>query len=140
MFAEFISQNILWVAAFMVVANLLVWSMLQSNVKGVGSVSALELPQLQRGGSYAIVDVNEESIYKASHIPEAKNFPISSINANNAELNKLKDKTTIIVCQTGSKSAKAARLLQALGFSDLHILRGGLMAWTKENLPVSTTS
>ena len=108
MFSEFVAQNILWVAAFMVVANLLVWSMLQGSVKGVGSVSALELPQLQRGGNYAITDVNEESVYAASHIPDARNFPISSINANNTELNKLKDKTTIIVCQTGSKSAKAA--------------------------------
>ncbi|MEM7358092.1 MAG: rhodanese-like domain-containing protein [Pseudomonadota bacterium] len=139
MFSEFIAENILWVAAFMVVANLLVWSMVQGNVKGVGSVSALELPQLQRGGNYAIVDVNDSTLYAASHIPEALNFPVNTINAENAELNKLKDKTTIIVCQTGSKSSKAARLLQGLGFKDLHILRGGLMSWTKENLPVSAS-
>ncbi|NND81017.1 MAG: rhodanese-like domain-containing protein [Gammaproteobacteria bacterium] len=139
MFAEFVSQNLLWVAAFVVVANLLLWSYMQGSVKGVAFVSALEMPQLQRGGRSVIVDVNEPAQYAQSHIPAALNFPVSSLTADNNELLRHKDKTCIIVCQSGSRSAKAARTLQTLGFKDLHILRGGLMSWTKENLPVSSS-
>ncbi|MFT5610250.1 MAG: rhodanese-related sulfurtransferase [Polaribacter sp.] len=139
MFTDFLSENILWVGGFIVLANLLAFSFLQGRVKGVGSVSALELPRLQRSGNYTIVDINGSDTFAASHIPQAVNFPMASLKEDNADLVKLKGKTTIIVCQTGSKSTKAAKLLLALGFDDLHVLRGGLMGWTKENLPVTSS-
>lgn len=135
MFSEFLSENILWVGAFVVVANLWLWSLLQSNVKGVGTVSALGLPALQRSGKSVIIDVGEEANFTASHLPDAVNFPVNSISADNAALMKHKDKTIILVCPTGSRSNNAARKLKALGFNDLHILRGGMMSWNKENLP-----
>lgn len=138
MFAEFLSQNLLWVAAFVVVANLLLLSFLQANVKGAHMVSALELPKLQRGGKSVIIDVNEQGQFSQAHIPEAENFSLADITADNKALLAHKDKTVIVVCQTGSRSTKAARALVALGFTDVHVLRGGLMNWTKENLPVST--
>lgn len=137
MFSEFVMQNLLWFGALIVVANLLLFSMLQGNIKGVNSVSPLQLPQLQRGGKAVIIDVNDASTYAASHIPDAVNFPLESINAENKTLTKLKDKTAIVVCQSGTKSAKAAKALLSLGFKDIHTLRGGLMAWSKENLPLS---
>ena len=139
MFTDFLSENILWVGAFIVLANLLAFSFLQDRVKGVGSIGALQLPRLQRGGNYTILDVNGADAFAVSHIPDAVNFPMESLNEENRDLVKLKDKTTIIVCQTGSKSTKAAKLLLGLGFNDLHVLRGGLMGWTKENLPVTTS-
>lgn len=139
MFTEFLNENILWVGGFIVIANLLAFSFFQDRVKGVGSIGALELPRLQRGGNYTILDVNGVDAFNVTHIPEAVNFPMESLNAENANLLKLKDKTTIIVCQSGGKSNKAAKALLGLGFSDLHVLRGGLMAWTKENLPVTAS-
>jgi len=139
MFTEFISQNLLWVGAFVIVANLLLLSVLQSSVKGVGTISALQLPKLQRGGKSVIIDVNDENHFKLAHIPDSVNYPLNSINADNSKLTKLKNKTAILVCQTGTKSNKAAKRLVGLGFSDLHVLRGGLTGWTKENLPISTS-
>lgn len=139
MFTDFLNENILWVGGFIVLANLLAFSFLQDRVKGVGSIGALELPRLQRGGNYTILDINGIDTFAASHIPEAVNFPIESLREDNGDLVKFKDKTTIIVCQTGSKSNKAAKLLLGLGFNDLHVLRGGLMGWTKENLPVTSS-
>ena len=59
-------------------------------------------------------------------------------NENNSALIKLKNKTTIIVCQSGARSKKAAKKLVDLGFSDLHVLSGGLAGWTKENLPINS--
>jgi len=139
MFLEFVNLNIWWFAAFALVLNLLLMSAMQGNVKGAPFVSALEMPQLQRGGKSVIIDVNESKHYDQSHIPNAVSTPLGQINADNKALLKHKDKTTIIVCQTGSRSPAAAKQLISLGFSDLHILRGGLAAWTKENLPVTST-
>ena len=139
MFTDFLSENILWVGGFIVLANLLAFSFLQDRVKGVGSIGALELPRLQRGGNYIIIDINGVDTFATSHIPEAVNFPMESLTEDNGDLVRLKGKTTIIVCQTGNKSNKAAKLLLGLGFDDLHVLRGGLMGWTKENLPVTSS-
>lgn len=138
MFSEFLSENIIWVGAFVVVANLLVLSFIQGRVKGAKTVSALELPQLQRNDGSVIIDVNEEKDFAAAHIPSSLNVSMASLNADNKALMKNKDKTVILVCQTGTKSTKAAKTLVDLGFNDLHILRGGLLSWTKENLPTSS--
>ena len=139
MFSEFITQNIYWVGAFVIVANLLILSLLSGNIKGVSSISALSLPQLQRGGKSVILDVCEKAEYDRSHIPDAINHPLGSINADNKDLIKFKDRTTIIICQSGARSNKAAKKLLSLGFTDLHVLTGGLTSWTKENLPVSAS-
>jgi len=109
-----------------------------SEVKGAKTVSALELPSLQRDGDAVIIDVNTKNDFNIAHIPDALNFPLESLNNNNKALLKLKDQTAIITCQTGSISNKAAKNLIELGFSNIHILRGGLIGWTKENLPVTS--
>ena len=139
-FSEFISQNLIWVAAFVVVANLWVWSFVQGKVKGVSTVSPLSLPALQRGGKSVIMDVSPQENFAKAHIPDAINFPVNEINADNSALMKHKSKTVIIVCQSGTQSSKAARSLVALGFEDLHILNGGLMSWSKENLPLESAN
>ena len=112
---------------------------MQANVKGAPFVSALEMPQLQRTGKSVIIDVNDTKQFELSHIPNAISAPLGEINAENKALLKHKDKTAVIVCQTGSRSSTAAKQLISLGFSDLHILRGGLTAWTKENLPTTSS-
>jgi len=139
MFFDFLTQNFLWVLAFLVVANLLVYTTFNSTVKGVNAVSALQLPQLQRDESSIIIDVSDVAQYQKGHIPDAVNFPLNTINADNKALLNHKDKTVILVCPTGSNSNKAAKMLLELGFSNLNSLKGGLFSWTKENLPISTS-
>lgn len=140
MFAEFLSENLIWVIAFVVVSNLWVWSFVQGRVAGVEAVSALGLPALQRGGKSIILDVSDSASFNKSHIPDAINIPVAELTAENSELMKHKQKTVILVCGTGSTSLKAARKLKSLGFENLHTLSGGLMSWTKENLPVESTA
>lgn len=138
MFQEFLSENIMWVIAFLVVANMLVFSFFQGKPKGVKDVSVLELPQLQRDGNAVIVDVCEPAEFDKGHIPNSVNYPVKSLDSHNKNLMKLKNKTVILACATGSRSAKAAKALKGLGFENLHVLKGGMMSWNKENLPVNT--
>jgi len=92
MFSEFVAQNLIWVAAFVILFNLLLFSFVQGNIRGASMVSALELPQLQRDGKSVIIDVNDEKEFATAHIPDASNFPLSSINEQNSALLKHKDK------------------------------------------------
>lgn len=137
MLTEFFSQNIWWFVAWVIVLNLLLLSIMQNVVKGANTVSALQLPQLQRDGKSVIIDVNEAKDFSIRHLPDAINIPLADINSENSGLMKHKDSTTIVVCETGSRSNKAAKKLLSLGFSNVNILRGGILSWTKENLPVA---
>jgi rhodanese-related sulfurtransferase len=137
MFQEFLSENIIWVIAFIVVANMLIFSFFQGKPKGVKDVGVLELPQLQRDGNSVIIDVCEPAEFNKGHIPNAVNYPVKSLEGSNKNLMKLKNKTVILACATGSRSSKAAKILKTLGFENLHVLKGGMMSWNKENLPIS---
>jgi len=137
MFVEFFNQNIWLFVIFVVVFNLLILSIIQGRVKGAKMISALEMPRLQRNDDSVIIDVNTAKDFAGSHIPESLNIQLDELNADNKNLLKHKDDTVIIVCQVGSRSAKAAKKLLELGFSNVNILSGGLVSWTKENLPVT---
>jgi rhodanese-related sulfurtransferase len=136
MFIEFINENLWWFVALAIVFNLLLLSVLQNSVRGANSVSALEMPALQRKGRSVVIDVNKAEHFARSHIPKSVNFELEALNNENKALLKHKESTVIIACQTGSRSTKAAKQLLALGFSNVNILNGGLVAWSKENLPL----
>lgn len=138
MFIEFVNENIWLFLALAVVLNLLVWTSLKSVVSGANTVSPLEMPSLQRKGKSVVIDVNKSDHFDASHIPKSVNFPLENLDNENKDLLKHKKSTVIISCQTGSRSSKAAKLLLEYGFEDVHILRGGLVAWSKENLPMTS--
>jgi len=138
MFIEFVNQNIWWFIALALVFNLLLFTYMRGNVSGANFVSALEMPALQRKGRSVVIDVNKPEHFAASHIPNSENYPLEELSSDNKALLKHKDKTAIIVCQTGGRSAQAAKRLMELGFSNINILRGGLISWTKENLPVTS--
>ena len=139
MFTEFFNQNILLFIVLIVVFNLLILSILSARVKGAKTISALEMPQLQRNENCVVIDVNLSKDFATSHIPSSINFPLEEISDQNNALLNHKNKTTVLVCQTGTRSAKAAKKLVNLGFSDVTILTGGLFNWSKENLPTTST-
>lgn len=138
MFIEFVNENIWLFLALAVVANLLVWSIMQSNVAGANMVSALEMPSLQRKGKFVLLDVNKSEAFNMAHIPDAINMPLESFDTKHKNIAKHKDNAVILSCQNGSRSIKAAKLLIKAGFSNVNILRGGLISWTKENLPTTS--
>lgn len=137
MFQEFLSENIVWLIAFIVVANMLVFSFFQGKPKGVNDISALQLPRLQRDGNAVIVDVCEPNEFNKEHIASSVNYPLKTLESSNRSLMKLKNKTVVLTCATGSRSVKAAKILKPMGFDNLNILKGGMISWNKENLPVA---
>jgi len=42
-----------------------------------------------------------------------------------------KDKTYLIYCRSGRRSAAACQMMQQEGFTDLYNLKGGIIAWNK---------
>ena len=52
------------------------------------------------------------------------------------ELDKLKGRPILLVCQTGTRSAQIYGELTALGFTEVAGLAGGMGAWQQSNMPV----
>jgi rhodanese-related sulfurtransferase len=82
------------------------------------------------------VDVREANEFKGGHIPYARNIPVDRINERGKELEKLKTKPLLLVCQTGSRSGQACAELLKDGFVQAVALSGGMAAWQQAGMPV----
>lgn len=78
---------------------------------------------------YTIVDVRTAEEFAAGALPNAINISVTSLSFP-LDVNALdKEKPVMIYCKSGSRSARAAIAMKALGFSTIYELEGGYMAW-----------
>jgi rhodanese-related sulfurtransferase len=131
---KFIIDNIFLVAIAILAGGALLWPALAPRGK---RATPLQVTQMINRGKTTIVDVRSSEEFAAGHLRDAKHIPLSDLSARIGELDKLKSRTVVMVCQTGARSDKAARQLQAAGFEDVHSLEGGLAAWKAAGLPLT---
>src|SRR5512142_3369625 len=73
-----------------------------------------------------LLDVRQPQEYRTGHIPGAKLIPLSELRSRMSELPQ--DQEILIVCQSGSRSISATRLLVKAGYNAVNV-RGGMLAW-----------
>ena len=84
--------------------------------------------------NHVLVDVRTPQEFKSGHIPGAKNIPLQTIQK---ELTKItKDQPVVFVCQSGSRSATACRILQEAGYENCINLIGGMIHWRMGGNPI----
>lgn len=85
-----------------------------------------------------IVDVREPEEYSGElgHIPGSILIPLKELPARVHELEPYKGELLIAVCRAGVRSATAAAILTGLGFDQVRNLKGGMLDWNDQNLPV----
>ena len=69
-----------------------------------------------------IVDVRTAAEYRTGHFPGAVNVPVQEIGRRHSELGD-KERTIVVYCRSGHRSAAAKAKLDAAGFT--HVLDGG---------------
>lgn len=72
-----------------------------------------------------LLDVRTEGEFGGGSLPGAKNIPLGSLGSRVAELSK--EHAIVVFCASGMRSARAASILRAQGFT-VHDL-GPLTAW-----------
>ena len=83
---------------------------------------------------------NAGEVESGARIKGSKFIPLSELSKRMDELKKVgTDKRVIVVCRSGSRGPAAGIKLKRAGFSNVHILQGGLMSWKKEGLLSSRT-
>ncbi|MCB0211181.1 MAG: MBL fold metallo-hydrolase [Anaerolineae bacterium] len=89
-------------------------------------------------GEMVVVDVRGKNEWLEGHIPTAQHIMLGYLADRLQELPP--DKPVVVQCQSGSRSAIAASLLQAKGIENVINLEGGYGAWAAANLPIERTS
>lgn len=98
-------------------------------------LSLLQATQLINQNKTIILDVRDEAQFASGHIREAKNIPAKELTKRIGELEKFKTRNILVVCQSGTQSARAAATLNKAGFTDVFGLTGGMAAWQAQSLP-----
>lgn len=83
-----------------------------------------------------LLDVRETDEYAAEHVPGSTLIPLGQLPQRLQELDGYKNQPVVIICRSGSRSAKAVKLLEQAGFSNASNVEGGMIAWKKAGLPV----
>ena len=85
--------------------------------------------------NFVIVDVRTPEEYDEGHVEKAINIDFRSENFRN-EIDKLKkDKTYLIYCRSGRRSADALNIMKELDFTRIYHMNGGILEWLDEALP-----
>lgn len=123
----------LWVWAVLLAgALLLAWALIQGGRQTPSArplpdeVSVQEAAELRAQGAF-LLDVREPDEWAAAHIPGATLIPLGELQSRIGEVPS--DKTVLVYCRSGNRSASGRDLLRAAGYGNVTSLAGGIQQW-----------
>lgn len=128
----FLSEQ--WLLSGLLIA-LAVALIVVESMKNGKTLSIHETTKLINNDSAIVVDVRDTNEFKSGHIVNALNLPYAKLSDRLNELSKHKDKTIIVVDKLGQHSGASCKLLKDNGFEACR-LRGGMVEWSNQTLPV----
>jgi phage shock protein E len=104
-----------------------------TKIKGVG---VEEFDKLRADKANVVLDVRTPKEFQAGHIPGALNIDLHSPDFDKRIGELDKNKTYLVHCASGGRSAVACKKLGSLGFKELFDLRPGFNGWRGAGKPV----
>jgi molybdopterin/thiamine biosynthesis adenylyltransferase/rhodanese-related sulfurtransferase len=96
----------------------------------VGETSAEEVfARLEGPGKPSLLDVREDDEVANGIVPSARHLSRAHFESRVEDVLPDKDAEIVVYCQSGVRSAFAARTLQDLGYSNVSSMRGGFTRW-----------
>jgi len=103
--------------------------------KRVKEATPQQVADLLRSGDVQLADVRENNEWAEGHLPGAVHLPKSYLEQWAEDRIPDKDKTTVLYCAGGVRSAMAADTLAKLGYSHVISMSGGFNRWKDSGLP-----
>ncbi len=105
---------------------------------GFGSVKAPDLnTEIASGTMSFLLDVRSQAEWdEKGHIDGAILVPVNDVPANLAQLPADKAAPIVVICGSGHRGAMVQMYLNALGYTNVRNLNGGMNAWIAAELPV----
>ena len=91
---------------------------------------------LEKKDLVVLIDVRGEDEFtgELGHIPGAQLLTLDKLPAKTNTLPK--DKTIVLICRSGNRSAHAAQHLAEAGFENSFNMKGGMMEWNSKQFEV----
>lgn len=83
-----------------------------------------------------LLDVRTPGEFEAEHIAGAYNVPLHTLAEHGPEIRAGVAAPVVLVCRSGQRAERAEEVLTAAGMTNLHVLDGGMTAWTAAGQPV----
>jgi rhodanese-related sulfurtransferase len=103
------------------------------DVVDVPEITPVDLKsRLEDGDALLLVDVREHFERRIADLPEhgQLRIPTGEFFQRMGEVGR--DRTVVVYCRSGTRSAWAARVLLDRGYPNVLNLRGGILAWREE--------
>ena len=116
--SEFLMNHWIISAAWVLVVAILtqnLWELATRKYKPISTVGVVGLINSQEP---VILDVREAFEYAKGHIQDSINIPAAKLEKRLSELEKYKNQSLIVACQTGTRSTSSCKKLKTSGFSD----------------------
>lgn len=89
---------------------------------------------LDAGSECQVIDVREFSEFNSERIADAQLMPLSNFERHADEIDH--SKPVYLMCRSGNRAKQAAEKLTRRGFTNVHVVDGGMAAWASAGLPV----
>jgi len=125
--------NLALAGGLLVSGGLLAWPSLR---RGRGGLSAAEATQLINRRNAVVVDLRSAAEFAAGHLPAARHLAADELSLKVGQIAKNKSASVLLVCERGQQSHRAARTMEEAGYSEVHVLQGGMNAWRHASMPI----
>lgn len=85
----------------------------------------------QEDGNTVLLDIRDKMEIHNEFEDQANvvNIPLKLLPSQLELLAPFKNKTVVLVCRSGMRASRAQKLLETEGFTDLRVLKGGVVKW-----------
>ena len=110
---KFFLDNIYLIVVALVSGGMLLWPILRRGAGGA-SVSTLEATQLINRQDALVLDVRNAEEFQRGHILNARNIPMSQLDARYSDIARYKEKPVVVACESGRRSCKTAATVRTI--------------------------
>ncbi|KUP05672.1 rhodanese [Bacillus coahuilensis m2-6] len=116
-----------WLDILIPLALLLFFGRMLLPVRGITLITTEQLKEKIKDQHVQLIDVRTNGEFKGRNISSFKNLPLHQLGSKLDTLDPSKE--VVLICQSGMRSSKAAKLLKKKGFKKITNVSGGMNAW-----------
>lgn len=139
-YLEFITNHYLLSFAFVVVSFLLIQDLFENTFNRAENLSASLAVTRMNSDKVFVIDVRDPHDFIKGHITGAENIPLGKLEERSESLSAYKETELLLVCQTGTRTSAACKILGKAGFEKMLVLKGGMQSWEDNKLPIKVSS
>ena len=106
----------------------------------IDEVDAVQAHEMIETGDPLIVDVREQDEWDEGHLPGAVHVPRGNLESRIETLAPDRERSIVVYCAAGNRSAFAAKTLGELGYAEVVSLAGGFTDWKRNGFEVDLST